>query len=136
MADPENEDLRRVNLEKGSGVFHGRHQRASVLAKVAVLPLLEEVAHRRRFLLLEDPRGSQEAADIKHARAVHGLLPDVRILATRAGTRVDAGLYVSIDAGIVAPGEAQFDQLPCALEPAHPVLNRHFLELRRDMKEG
>jgi hypothetical protein len=27
----------------------------------------------------------------------------------------------------VAPGEAQFHQLPFAIESAHPVVNRHFL---------
>jgi hypothetical protein len=67
MADPKDEELRRITLEKESGIFQGRHQGAPILAKVAILPLLEEVTHRRRLLLLEDSRGSQEASDVKHA---------------------------------------------------------------------
>jgi hypothetical protein len=72
--------------------------------------------------LLEDPRGPQEAADVKYPRASQGLLPDVGSLATRFGTRVDAGLLISIDASIVAPGKAQVNQLPAVIEVAHPVL--------------
>ncbi len=66
MANPKNKELRRVTLEKKSGVVQGRHQRATVLAKVAVLSLLEEVTHRRRLFLLEDTRGPQEASYVKH----------------------------------------------------------------------
>jgi hypothetical protein len=127
MADPENEELRRVNKEKGSCILQGRHQRAPVLAKGPIPLLLEKVAHRWRFLLLDDPRGPQEAADVKNARTNHGLLIEVRILATSASTRVDVGGEVTIDAGIVAPRETQFNQLPVAFEAAHPIVNRHFL---------
>ncbi len=66
MADPENEELGWENFEKGGGIVHGRHQRAPVLTKVAILPLLEEMSHGRRFRLLEDAGGFQEAADIIH----------------------------------------------------------------------
>ena len=89
MADPENEELRRVNHEKRSGILQGRHQRAPVLAKGPVPLLLEKVAHRWRFGLLEEPLGPQEEADVKHARAYHGLVTDVRVLATRSSTRLD-----------------------------------------------
>ena len=111
----------------------GRHQRAPVLSHGPVFRFLEEVAHRRYFLCAV--RFFRETGSGKHEYQTRVSRPGPVYRYSHAGSMSSnpAGFLrkVPIDAGIVAPRKAQFDQLPLWLESLHPVLNGgHLRELR------